>query len=154
MSHQQFVYVTYIRTTQEKCWKAFTAPEFTKEYWFGVTMECDWKKGSPWKMHLPDGTLADSGEILESDPPNKLVIKWQNQFKPEMKAEGYSKCTVTFEPLESHVKLAVLHEIDVDGDSKLMKGVSGGWPKVLSSMKSLLETGEALPDANKWPKGV
>ncbi|MFN8389967.1 MAG: SRPBCC family protein [Bdellovibrionota bacterium] len=154
MSHQQFVYVTYIRSTPEKVWEAFTAPEFTKQYWFGVTMECEWKKGSSWKMHLPDGTLADSGEILESDRPRKLVIKWQNEFKPEMKAEGYSRCTMTLEQGEGHVKMTILHEIEVEGDSMLIKGVSGGWPKVLSSLKSLLETGEALPEANKWPKGV
>jgi uncharacterized protein YndB with AHSA1/START domain len=142
MSKPQFVYVTYIRTTPEKLWSALTDPEFTKKYWFGMNPQSDWKVGSPWRIEFPDGRIADSGEILESDPPKRLVIgKWQNQFKPELKAEGYSRCTMELEPTGKAVKLTITHVAEGAG-AKLIEAVSGGWPKILSNLKSLLETGE------------
>jgi uncharacterized protein YndB with AHSA1/START domain len=136
-----FVYVTYIRTTQEKLWSALTDPEFMRQYWFGVHCESDFKKGSPWKLVYPDGRLTDSGEILESDPPRRLVIKWRNEFKPELQAEGHSICTMDIEPAGGAVKLTITHSIDKK-NAKFIEAVSGGWPKVLSNLKSLLETGE------------
>ena len=143
-----FVYVTFIRTTPEQLWEALTDPQFTREYWFGMTVECGWTKGSPWRLIFPDGGVADSGEILEIDPPRRMVIRWQNEWKPELKAEGPGRCTFELEPVGSAVKLTVTHQIDRT-DSKLITAVSGGWPQVLSNLKSLLETGErvlALPD--------
>ena len=88
-----FVYVTYIRATPEKIWDALRKPEFTRQYFFGVTQESDWKVGSSWKMFGPDGAMTDSGEVLEFDAPRKLVLKWRNEFMPELKAEGYTRCT-------------------------------------------------------------
>jgi uncharacterized protein YndB with AHSA1/START domain len=145
MTKSKFVYATYIRTTPEKLWQALLRPEFTRLYWFGVTMECAWKKGAPWKMILPDGKVADAGEIVEIEEPKRIVIRWQHELRPELKAEGYSQCTMQIEPLNDLVKLTILHEIDRP-ESKLIEAVSGGWPKILSSLKSLLETGSALPD--------
>ena len=139
-SRSSFVYVTFIRTTPEKLWKALTEPEFTRQYWFGVTLECAWKAGSPWKMTYPDGTTTDTGEIIEIDPPRRMVIRWQNEWKPELKAEGPSLCTFELEPKGSAVKLTITHEIERP-KSKLIVAVSGGWPLVLSNLKSLLETG-------------
>jgi uncharacterized protein YndB with AHSA1/START domain len=144
----QFVYVTYIRTTPEKLWDALTKPEFTRQYWFGVTIESDFKPGAPWKMTYPSGLVTDSGEILEADKPRRMVIKWLNEFKPELKAEGYSRCTIELEPLGGSVRLKIVHEIDRE-PSKLIEAVSGGWPRICASLKSLLETGEALPDEIK-----
>jgi uncharacterized protein YndB with AHSA1/START domain len=138
-NRSHFVYVTFIRTTPARLWEALTDPAFTRQYWFGTTAESDWKKGSPWKLVYPDGTITDTGEILESDPPRRLVIRWQNEFKPELKAEGPGRCTFELEPAGAAVKLTVTHEIDRP-DSKLIASVSGGWPKVLSNLKSLLET--------------
>lgn len=139
-----FVYVSYIRTTQEKLWAHLTTPEFTREYWFGTTAESDFKAGSPWKIVYPDGTLADSGEILESDPPRRLVIRWRNEWKPELKAEGYSRCAMELEMADGAVKLTITHSLEQPRpDSKFIEGVSGGWPKVISNLKSVLETGEA-----------
>jgi uncharacterized protein YndB with AHSA1/START domain len=135
-----FVYVTYIRTTAEKLWTALTDPQFTKQYWFGVTADSDWKIGSPWKLTFPDGRVADTGEILESDPPKRLVIKWRNEFRPELKAEGYSRCVMELEPADGIVKLTITHSID-QPKAKFIEAVSGGWPKILSNLKSLLETG-------------
>lgn len=143
----RFVYVTYIRTTPEKLWAALTQSEFTKQYWFGVTMDCDWKTGSDWTMKLEDGRVMDAGSILESDPPRRLVIKWRNEWKPEFKGEGYSRCTMELEPTGDAVKLCVVHEMDVANSGFINEGVSNGWPKILSNLKSLLETGSVvMPD--------
>jgi uncharacterized protein YndB with AHSA1/START domain len=136
-----FVYVTYIRTTPEKLWRALTESEFTRQYWSGVSLECDWKKGAPWKMVYPDGTITDTGEILEIAPPRRMVIRWQNEWKPELKAEGPSRCTFELEPAGRAVKLTITHEMERPG-SKLITAVSNGWPQVLSNLKSLLETGD------------
>jgi len=138
-----FVYVTFIRTTQEKLWEALTDPRFIRQYWFGVTIECDWKKGAPWRMVYPDGRVTDTGEILEIDPPRRMVIRWQHELRPEIKAEGPGRCTIELEPVGGAVKLTVTHEIDRP-ESKLITAVSGGWPRILSNLKSLLETGEIV----------
>ena len=140
-NRSQFVYVTFIRTTPEKLWEALTDPRFIRQYWFDTTVECSWKKGSPWKMTRPDGSLTDTGEILEIDPPRRMVIRWQNEWKPELKAEGPSRCTIELEPVDKSVKLTITHENDRP-ESRLIKAGSGGWPRILSNLKSLLETGE------------
>jgi uncharacterized protein YndB with AHSA1/START domain len=136
-----FVYVTYIRTTPEQLWSALTDADFMQQYWFGMRCESEWKAGSPWKLVFPDGRVADTGEIVEADPPKRLVLKWRNEFKPELKAEGYALCTMELEPAGSAVKLTITHSIDRKG-SKFIEAVSGGWPRILSNLKSLLETGE------------
>ena len=141
----RFVYVTYIRTTPEKLWAALTQPEFTKQYWFGVTMKSEWKAGASWEMAYDDGRVMDAGEIVEADPPRKLVMRWNHQFRPELKAEGESRCTMELEPSGSAIKLTVTHTSEYD-KSKLIEAVSGGWPKVLSNLKSLLETGAIALD--------
>jgi uncharacterized protein YndB with AHSA1/START domain len=141
-NRSHFVYVTFIRTTPAKLWSALTDPQFIRQYWLGLTVECGWTKGSPWKLVRPDGRTADStGEILDIDPPRRMVIRWQNEWKPELKAEGPSRCTFEIEPAGSAVKLTITHETDRP-ESKLITAVSGGWPLVLSNLKSLLETGE------------
>jgi uncharacterized protein YndB with AHSA1/START domain len=140
MSKPRFVYVTFIRTTPEQLWSALTSPEFTRKYWFGVHHETDWKAGSPWQMVFPDGSVADSGEIVEIDRPKRIVLKWRNEFRPELKSEGYSRCTVELEPLAGAVKLTITHVMD-RAESKFIEAVSGGWPRILSNLKSLLETG-------------
>jgi uncharacterized protein YndB with AHSA1/START domain len=138
-----FAYVTYIRTTPEKLWAALTTSEFMKKYWFGMNFETDWNAGSPWTLTFTDGRIADSGEILEFDPPRRVVLKWGNEFRPELKAEGYARCAIELEPQDGAVKLTVSHTIE-RADSKLIEAVSGGWPKILSNLKSLLETGEVV----------
>jgi uncharacterized protein YndB with AHSA1/START domain len=135
-----FIYVTYIRTTPERVWEALTQPETIKQFWFGVTAESDWKPGSSWRLLFQDGRVADAGEILESDPPRRLVIKWRNEFKPEFKAEGYATCTMDIEPVDDAVKLTVTHSME-RAESQFIAAVSGGWPRILSNLKSLLETG-------------
>jgi uncharacterized protein YndB with AHSA1/START domain len=146
MTKSTFVYVTYIRTTPQKLWSALTDEAFMKQYWFGMHCESAWAAGSPWKMVRPDGSVCDAGEIIESDPPRLLVIRWQHQDNPELKAEGDSRCTMELEPSGTAVKLAITHTIDRE-PSKLIRAVSGGWPMIISNLKSLLETGSiALED--------
>ena len=145
MAKSTFVYVSYIRTTQEKLWSALTDPEFMKQYWFGNHCESGWSAGSPWKMISSDGTLLDAGEIVEAEPPRRMVIRWRHQHKPEHHAEGDSICTMELEPSGGAVKLSITHTVDRD-PSKLISAVSGGWPKVVSNLKSLLELGSAALD--------
>lgn len=140
MNKSEFVYVVYIRTTPERLWSALTSPEFMKQYWFGAHFETDWKSGSAWRLVFPDGRIADTGEIVEIDPPRRLVLQWRNEFRPELKAEGYARCTIELEPTNGAVKLSITHVMD-RAESKLIEAVSGGWPRILSNLKSLLETG-------------
>lgn len=143
MARSTFVYVTYIRTTPEKLWSALTSDtEFMKQYWFGVHCQSRWTAGSSWKMVAPNGQVLDAGEIVEAEPPRRLVIRWQHQKRPELKAEGDSRCTMELEPSGPSVKLSITHTIERE-PSKLIEAVSGGWPKILSNLKSLLETGSA-----------
>jgi uncharacterized protein YndB with AHSA1/START domain len=143
----KFVYVTYIQTTPEKLWEALIKPEFTKQYWVGVSQISDWKVGSSWKLEFSDGRVADTGEVLEIDPPRRLVVSWQNEFRLDLKEEGHSRATFDIERTGDLVKLTVTHEIDREG-SKLIEAVSGGWPAILSGLKTLLETGKPLQG---WP---
>src|SRR4029453_8834454 len=97
MARSTFVYVTYIRTTPEKLWSALTDTEFIKQYWFGNHCESQWTPGSSWKNVSPDGPITDVGEIVEAEPPRRIVIRWQHQDKPELKAEGWSECQMELE---------------------------------------------------------
>ena len=143
MARSTFVYVTYIRTTPQKLWSALTDAEFMKQYWFGVHCESEWAAGSSWRLVAPDGQIFDAGEIVEAEPPRRLVIRWQHELKPELKAEGASLCTMELEPSGPAVKLSITHTIERE-PSKLIEAISGGWPKVISNLKSLLETGSAV----------
>jgi uncharacterized protein YndB with AHSA1/START domain len=143
MARSTFVYVTYIRTTPQKLWSTLTADaEFMKQYWFGVHCESQWTAGSAWQMVSRDGQILDAGEIVEAEPPRRLVIRWQNQ-KPELKAEGESLCTMELEAIGAAVKLSITHTIERE-PSNLITAVSGGWPKIISNLKSLLETGSTV----------
>ena len=151
MSKSEFVYVTYIRTTIDKLWDALTKPEFTKQYWFGVENRSEWTKGSAWQLVASDGRVFDSGEIVEIDPPRHMVIAWRHQLHEEMRAEGPSRAAFDLETIGDSVKLTITHGSDVEG-SKLISAVSQGWPRILASLKSLLETGKPLEGTGQLPK--
>lgn len=138
----RFVYVTYIRTTPEKLWEALTSAAFTREYWWGMFLESDWKKGSPWAMKFADGRPNTTGEVLESDPPRRLVLDWHNEYNVDVVGNDPARATFEIEQIGEMAKLIVTHE----ARPKLLEAVSGGWPKVLASLKSFLETGKALPN--------
>ena len=153
MADSRFVYVTYIRTTPEKLWRALLDPDFTRQWWCETWQESEWKAGASWRLMVPDGRVADTGEILEIEPHRRLVLTWRNEFKPELREEGYSRLTCELEQQGEAVKLTIIHEIDKP-DSKFIQAVSGGWPALLASLKSLLETGESLEMTRRWPEGV
>ena len=146
-----FVYVIYIRTTPERLWAALTNQEFAQQYWRGAYPEADWKAGGSWKLVYPDGRVCDAGEITAFEPPRRLGIRWRNEFRPELKAEGWSLCTMEIEPVDDAVKLTVTHSMEREG-SKFIDAVSDGWPQILSNLKSLLETGSVVLGPKYLPK--
>jgi uncharacterized protein YndB with AHSA1/START domain len=122
MARSTFVYVTYIRTTREKLWSALTSDvEFMKQYWFGVHCQSEWTPGSSWKMVYTDGTISDAGEIVEAQPPRRLVIRWRHQNKPELKAEGDSRCTLELEPIGTTVNISNLKSLLETGSIALQE---------------------------------
>ena len=144
MARSTFVYVTYIRTTPERLWSALTEDgEFMTQYWFGIHCESAWTAGSSWQMLHPDGRVIDSGEIVEADPPRRLVIRWQNHMNPEFKAEGDSLCTMELEAMDGAVKLSITHTLE-RAASKYIGATAFFWPQILSNLKSLVETGSIV----------
>ena len=142
MSEPKFVYVTYIATTPQALWQALTDGAFTRRYWFGTTVESDWAVGSRVTFRS-DGELHDSGEVLEYEPYRRLSYTWRVEFHEVFRHERPSRVTFELEPVGAEVKLTVTHD-EFEPGSKVLGAVSNGWPVVLSSLKSLLETGHAL----------
>jgi uncharacterized protein YndB with AHSA1/START domain len=142
MSKPEFVYVTYIETTPEQLWQALTSSEFSRRYWFDTELQSDFNVGSPFALVM-DGTTTDVGEILEADPPRRLSYSFRHVLDDEMRNERPTKVVFAIEPHGKLVKLTLTHEGFAE-DSKLLDGISKGWPAILSSLKSLLESGNAL----------
>jgi len=134
-------YTTYIKTTAEKVWAAITNPEFTRQYW-GHDNVSDWKVGSIWQHVTDEGQARIVGKVLESTPPNRLVLSWA---APDNLADE-SRVTFEIETIEDMVRLNVIHG-NFKADSEMASRVNNGWPRVLSSLKTFLETGKAL---NTW----
>ena len=153
MAESSFAYVTYIRSSPEKIWRALQEPEFTRKYWAGTTQQSEWKKGSSWKLLTPDGRVADSGQVLEHDPHKKFAVTWRHDLDLETQKEGYSRMSCELEQQGSSVKVSIVHAMD-SKDSKLIEGVSDGWPMILASLKSMLETGTPIEETGRWPEGM
>ena len=149
MDSLKYVYVIYINTTPEKLWEALTDPEFTQKYW-GVRQESEWKVGSPWRLVMPDGSVWDSGEVLEVDPPNRYVVSWRHNHMEDLRAVGATRQTTTIEKVGAVLKLTITHEVPSGGE-KFVDAVSQGWPSILSSLKTMLETGSPLPGSAEMP---
>jgi uncharacterized protein YndB with AHSA1/START domain/DNA-binding MarR family transcriptional regulator len=153
-----FVYTTYIQTTPERLWQALTEPAFTERYW-SMTFDSDWEPGSTMTWQTHGVTIADPEQVvLESEPYRRLSYTWQtvtpewgaalrltDEVRDRLAAEPRSRVTFEIEPLEKQVKLTVIHD-GFDPNGLLHTLVSGGWPRVLSNLKTLLETGDSLPD--------
>ncbi|MFZ5672949.1 MAG: SRPBCC family protein [Pseudomonadota bacterium] len=152
MSKSVFIYVTYIRTTAEKLWWALTDPEFNRQYWAGAYQQSEWRKGASWTITLADGRTSNMGEILDIEPLRRIVIRWRHEIPADLKAEGYTRCRIEIEPHGEVMKLSIAHESETDGPNKLIDAVSRGWPQILASLKSLLETGAALPPLGSQEK--
>jgi len=140
------VYVTYIVTTPEKLWAALTSPEFTRQYFFGARVESDWKIGSVVKYWRPDGTLDVQGKVLECDPPRLLSITWHVEWHEEFRKLPENLVTFQLVPLSDVVRLTMTESHQEPIDDKILEGGRRGWPVILSSLKSFLETGHPLPD--------
>ncbi len=143
MEKTSFVYVTYIASTPDKVFDAITKPEIARRYWSHENVS-DWKPGSRWE-HVranDERTVELAGKVVEVSPPKRLVITWANASQASDPA-AHSRVTFEIEPYEAMVKLTVTHD-ELEAGSGMAKGIAKGWPIVLSSMKSLLETGEGL----------
>jgi DNA-binding transcriptional ArsR family regulator/uncharacterized protein YndB with AHSA1/START domain len=157
MPNPGFVYTTFINTTPERLWQALTEPAFTRRYW-GAAFQSDWKVGSSMTWEYAGVTVADPAQVvLEFDPYRRLAYTWQtvtpelaqavgfsDDYLAKVSSERRSKVTFEIEPLGQVVKLTVTHD-DFDPGSTVLGSISGGWPQVLSNLKTLLETGETLP---------
>ncbi|MBI3437179.1 MAG: SRPBCC family protein [Proteobacteria bacterium] len=137
------VYVTYIRTTPREVWDALTQSAFTKQFFFGRTVESDWKQGSPWRLVMPDGRTDVAGEVLVSDQPRKLQVTWFVEWLHDAPKEP-TIITYDIEPVGELVKLTMTQHTDAKIPRKFLEAGKQGWAAILSSLKSLLETGEAL----------
>ncbi len=142
MSKPEFVYTTYIETTAEKLWHALTDGNFTERYWFGHRVTSDWKVGSLYRF-AKQGKPSIEGKVLESDPVRRLAYTWDPR-SDEAKRERTSRVTFDLEPRGHVVKLTVVHD-NLDEGGKTFRDISGGWPMVIASLKSMLETGRPLP---------
>jgi uncharacterized protein YndB with AHSA1/START domain/DNA-binding transcriptional ArsR family regulator len=165
MHKPEFVYTTYIKTTPEQLWQALTDPSFTGRYW-GATFASDWEVGSPMTWEYDGVEIADPAQVvLEADPYRRLAYTWQtvtpefadkvgfsDDYFAKVAAERRSKVSFDIEAHGQGVKLTVIHD-DFDPGSAMLESVSGGWPVILASLKTLLETGRALSDEREVPGG-
>jgi uncharacterized protein YndB with AHSA1/START domain len=137
------VHQVYIRATAEQIWEAITKPEFTLKYFYSTRVESDLAVGSPFLYRAADSDeLLVEGEVLESDPPKRLSVTWRFLYDPELAAEEPSRVTWEIEPQEGgYCKLTAVQE---GLGEKAAEQVSGGWPYILSGLKTLLETGKPL----------
>lgn len=161
-----FVYTTYIRTTPERLWQALTDPAFTRRYW-NATFQTDWKAGSTMRWELFGVTIDDPEQVvLEAEPPRRLSYSWHtptpelldlleltDEARQRLAAEGRSKVTFEIEPLGEVVKLRVVHD-GFESGSLMASLVTQGWPPILSSLKTLLESGKTLPANPEAPPTV
>lgn len=137
-----FNYISYIETTAEKLWDALTNSEFTTRYWWDTSVISDWKVGSPVSLVI-NGLTTDVGKILKADRPRRLSYSFHHILNERALKERPSRVTFALEPKGELVKLTLTHEGFAD-DSVVVDGISKGWPAILSSLKSLLETGKPL----------
>lgn len=134
------VFEIYIRTTPERLWEAITDPAIRARYQFGAQVESEWKPGTPYRLTHGDGVLAE-GENLEVDPPRRLVQTFHAVWGADVDAEGTSRVTWEIEPVEDSCRLTVVHDQLREGANDQLYG---GWPMILSGLKTWLETGELL----------
>ena len=136
------VYTIYIAATPEKVWLALTSAEFSRQYFSGFAVELEQKIGGAFKVLAPDGSLHVSGEVIEHDPPRKLTITWDVNWPGLVEALGSTLVTYDLVPSSETVKLTMTQAHDRELSDDILSGGRAGWPAILSSLKSLLETGK------------
>jgi uncharacterized protein YndB with AHSA1/START domain len=137
------VYVTYIKATPQRVWDALTRGEDTKRYFFGFRIESDWRAGARWALNGDEG-VHDEGEVLECDPPRRLKISWNVVAFADARGLPPAYITYDIEPLGETVRLTMTQHQPKPIPRKYYEGGKQGWPMILSSLKSLLETGAPL----------
>jgi uncharacterized protein YndB with AHSA1/START domain/DNA-binding transcriptional ArsR family regulator len=137
------VFQIFIRTTSEQLWQALTDSALTQQYFFDSRVESTWTPGAPYRLYNPNGEMTAEGEVLEIDPPRRLVTTFRPLWRPDEEGNLHSKVTWEIEPMGAVCKLTLIHE-DFDPESALMQRMKEGWARSLSSLKTLLETGEPL----------
>lgn len=142
MSKPEFVYVIYIHATSQKIWEALRDPEMTREFWGRRRNQSDWKVGSVWRHENYDDAndIAVAGTVVESNPPHRLVLTWTRPGNTDR--ELISRVSFDIEEFMGSARLTVTHS---ELTAETLRDISAGWPAVLSSLKSLLETGASLP---------
>ena len=138
------VYTIYIASTPERVWEALTSAEFSRKYFFGNAVEVDLRVGGAYIVRTPDGALHISGEVMECDPPRKLTVTFNVNWPELIDKLGPTLVTYEIEPAGDAVRLTMTESHDRPLDDDILSGGRTGWPAILSSLKSLLETGEAL----------
>ncbi|SDN80728.1 SRPBCC family protein [Afipia sp. GAS231] len=138
------VYTIYIASTPEKVWQALTTAEFSRKYFFGNAVEVDQKVGGAYVVRTPDDALHISGEVIEYDPPRKLTVTFNVNWPELIEKLGPTLVTYEIEQAGDAVKLTMLQSHDRDLSDDILEGGRQGWPAILSSLKSLLETGQPL----------
>jgi len=146
------VYVMFIRSTPQKVWDALTQSAFTTQFFFGRTIESDWKQGSPWRLVMEDGRTDVEGEVLESDPPRRLQVSWRVDWIEEARALAPAIVTYDIEQAGDAVKLTLTQHNPGPVPRKFVDAGKQGWAAILSSLKSLLETGQPLVIRMKPPE--
>ena len=149
---ETFVYATFIRTTPEKLWEALTNGDFSEKYWMGFRVEVEQKVGGRIRILPPKGSVGRSdhgGDVLACEKFKKLTYTWMKEKQgKDANRDGLSRVTCELTPMGDQVKLVLIHENlisdDVVADPNTFQGVNNGWPAVISSLKSLLETGTAI----------
>ncbi len=138
------VYVSFIAATPEKVWQALTSSEFTRKYFWNRTVEIEPKAGGAFVLRLPDGRVNVRGKVIDYDPPRKLTVTWQVEWPDEFRK--LPECVVSYEivPAGEAVRLTMTESHSWDVPDAILSGGRSGWPAVLSSLKSLLETGKPL----------
>jgi uncharacterized protein YndB with AHSA1/START domain len=144
MTKSEFVYVIYVAAKPQQVWDALIQPEFTRKYWGHLNVS-DWKPGAGWEHRQADGSneLKLVGRVVEFAPPRRLVLTWASPADAANVA-AHSRVTIELEPIDEMVRVTVTHG-DLEPGSDMLRGITSGWPRVLSSLKSLLETGKPLP---------
>jgi uncharacterized protein YndB with AHSA1/START domain len=138
------VYTIYIASTPEKVWQALTSAEFSRKYFFGNSVEVDLKVGGAYIVRTPDGAVHISGEVVECDPQRKLAVTFNVNWSELIEKLGPTLVTYEIEPADDAVRLTLTESHDRPLDDDILAGGRQGWPAILSSLKSLLETGEPL----------
>lgn len=146
------VYTIYIRATPEKVWEAITLPQFTRLFFFGFNVDIELRVGGKFALRTDDGATDVAGEVVECDPPRKLVVTWGVNWVDLVKHIGISLVTYEIEQAGDSVRLTLTQAQDRELDDRVLSGGRRGWPLILSSLKSLLETGQGLNVKMEPPK--